>query len=160
MNTINIYSVDVTVKKAYADRFYYRGYPTTLRFYVPAVSARDAASCIREMMNDGELLSSSLTNISKWYAKPYSNRCSVYTTIDIEDIKDPGYLECRLSNAFTGFDMFSGILEIHPASTPEAYAPFIREFAAKGHLYWELKRAIQSESASIFRDFAIIHLTM
>lgn len=160
MNTINIYTVDVTAKKAYADRFYYRGYPTTLRFYVPAVSAKDAASCIREMMTDGELLSTSHTNISKWYIKPFSTRCSAYTTLDIEDIEDPGYLECRLSNEFTGFDMFSSILEIHPARTPEAYASFIRKYAAKVHSYWQLKRDIQYEIASAFRDLAIIHLTM
>lgn len=140
MNTLTIYSVDVTAKKAFVDRFYRNNIPSTLRFYVPAVSAKDAAFCISEMMDDGELLSGSLTNIKKWYCKPHSTQCSAYKYIDLDEASEAGYLEHCFINEFSGYDSDRCVLHIHPARSAAAYAELIEKYYSRQYSYWRWNR--------------------
>lgn len=154
MNTVTIYSVDVTAKKDFVDRFYRNNIPATLRFYVPAASAKDAAFCVREMMIDGELLSGSLTNIRKWYCTPHSTQCSEYKNIDADEVADEFCnIEYNFINEMSGCDIDRHVLHLHPASSPESYANLIRKYVSDNS-FWRTKRDVQCGIWRSFREYA------
>lgn len=158
MNTLNIYSVDVTAKKPVINRVIRSNAPTTLRFYVPAVSAKDAAWIIREMMQDGELLDRNLSDISKWYCKPYSTQCSLFSFVgdgtDAEILFDDNVIR-GYCNTFCGV---SSVLHVFPARTARNFGSLVEDYFSRCNSYSYFKRKVQTSIFTQFRYLSAVYL--
>lgn len=158
MNTLNIYSVDVTAKKPVINRVIRSNAPTTLRFYVPAVSAKDAARCIREMMQDGELLDRNLDDISRWYSKPYSTQCSLYAFVgDGSDAGDvfsynSAHGRCNCERCCGQ----SSTLHIYPCHSASGFSKLVEDYYSNSFSYWF--RKVQCSIFSHFRHLSAAYI--